>query len=753
MDQSEVSLPDTLTDEDVAKLEAEEAIGQQAKASSEVPDVLTDEEVFKLEEEEALNSKGEKPEFFRNPLDWYESRTGAPSRAFVDAAVDGKNPLWAFYKQWGENPNSAPDFKDTSEKLGVSSDPVQIGGRDIEISPNYNPYGVPEDEIANPYLEPTKIVPSEVVGFAGNMGLDWSNLVGSGLYKGAGKLFGTAAKKALWKSVALPTEGVLKTGAAGIDAVTGGKSAKQSLEGLANTVVPNVAPDYADFAQIARNNGIDPDLLPSPVKYGDESFLSMADRSVAEGPVGEPLRRKWNFARDSVDSAIDNRINVIGDGRPLSQPEAGNYLRESFNTARDNFFKQMDWTYSTVYNQVPGMKIHPMAKEILDSKLAGAEKYAKGLELRAIGTDEITQANQLNNAIAGIRNSKNVKQMYEALQRIRRYAYPKRGEFTFAATKPDIQNMRDLYAAVQKSIVDTTRLELGPNIANQLEANNKAMVNWFKDERLIESALDPDAAGEKVFKDLIFNGDSRQIQILKKRLPQEDINRLKGAFLQSLLKPAADGNTLLGSLRQAMHTRKNQIDALFTPEEAKGIRDLVALGERVGTHVISHSGTGPSNAFRKLLEGAWDGLVTSNIVEAMKKSADSAEALRLNPTPVEDRLKGFLKDSFSGPKTAFGDSAGANASKLGAGAGRALNIEVEEEKRKRESIPPALLPSIPPQSKMKIEGFDPSKTIQLDPLQAMQVDAEIKSSPTSSNIEKAKKLRLLRKHGRIVLDA
>lgn len=50
-----------------------------------------------------------------------ESVTGAPARASIGAAQEGKNPITAFGKQFGENPETAPTGEQLVEKSGVTN--------------------------------------------------------------------------------------------------------------------------------------------------------------------------------------------------------------------------------------------------------------------------------------------------------------------------------------------------------------------------------------------------------------------------------------------------------------------------------------------------------------------------------------------------------------------------------------------------------------------------------------------------------
>lgn len=75
----------------------------------------------------------------------FDSYTGAPTRAAIGAAQEGKNPLPAFKQQFGEDPNLAPSGKDIVMKAGVSGEPSTRYG----VSPA-GVLGVGMDMAANP---------------------------------------------------------------------------------------------------------------------------------------------------------------------------------------------------------------------------------------------------------------------------------------------------------------------------------------------------------------------------------------------------------------------------------------------------------------------------------------------------------------------------------------------------------------------------------------------------------------------------
>lgn len=102
-----------------------------------------------------------------NFLDKY-SPWGAPARAAIGAAQEGKPIFQAYTQQYGEDPSLAPSGKDIAAKAGISAKEF-----DLPI-------------IKNPYtMERYKASPAGIVGAVGETAIDPTTYVGFGPAKGA----------------------------------------------------------------------------------------------------------------------------------------------------------------------------------------------------------------------------------------------------------------------------------------------------------------------------------------------------------------------------------------------------------------------------------------------------------------------------------------------------------------------------------------------------------------------------------------
>jgi len=416
------------------------------------------------------------------------------------------------------------------------------------------------------------------------------------------------------------------------------QSAKNRMKSFWN---PDVDPSFEEFAAIAKKNGIDPSLLPEAVKFGPDSSASRAARNLAEGRFGEETLKKFNKTLDQVRDAYDKKILNYSKGVPTDEVTAGKILRDSYDEGVSKFFDQMDFTHNTVMQQVPGLKITPQSMEKIEASLNGVEKFATGRLERGVTQTQRQQAQQLLNAVSAIRaGNGSYKQTVEALRDIGEAAFQSKN--SLADVPVDVSKMRKIYSDLNESLIDTVRSNLGDDIANSLVDNNKAMSEFFGDKALISRIMgDKAISPENAFRSLVLNGDSQKLQALKKILPPEKWDYLKGAVLENITKRDPESNFAFKQLHNSMRNKKSALSAIFEPEELMENAGLVRLGDRFGSPVLSSSGTGASLSFQDIYK------VPANLsVDAIAlRNANKAAQKSLNPkieAPMRDvspRLK------------------------------------------------------------------------------------------------------------------
>ncbi len=402
------------------------------------------------------------------------------------------------------------------------------------------------------------------------------------------------------------------------------KSAKERLKSFWN---PKVDPSFKEYSEIAKKNGIDPKLLPESVKFGPNSSISRASRSIAEGRYGEETLKRFDKALDQVKDAYDKKIINYSKGAPVDEITAGKVLRDSYDEGVSKFFDEMDFSHNTIINQVPGLRLTDESLSSINSALNGIEKFAKGRLQRGITGTQRGQGQQLLNAVEAIRaGNGSYKQTVEALRDIGEAAFQSKN--SLADIPVDVQKMRKLYNDISESLINTVKSELGDDIANSLIANNKAMSEFFGDQSLIARVMgDKAIAPERAFQSLILNGDSQRIQALKKIISPEKWEYLKGAVLENITKRDAEGSFTFKQLHNGMRNKKNALSSIFTPEELSDYVGLVRLGDRFGSPVLSSSGTGASFSFQDLAKSTSnltvDALAIRNANKAVNKNLNS----------------------------------------------------------------------------------------------------------------------------------
>lgn len=420
------------------------------------------------------------------------------------------------------------------------------------------------------------------------------------------------------------------------------KSAKNRIKSYWN---PDVDPSYKDFVEIAKKNGIDPNILPESVKFGPDSAASRSSRALAEGKYGEETLKKFNQALGQVRESYDKKIQTYSKGLPIDEVSAGKILRDSYDEGVSKFFDQMDFTHNTVINQAPGLQLTPKSIEKISASLNGVEKFAKGRMARGVTETQRKQGQQLINAIEAIRSGNgSYKQTVEALRDIGEAAFQSKN--SLADVPVDVQKMRKIYNDLNEGLIDTVRSNLGDDIANSLVANNKAMSEFFGESSLVSRVMgDKSIAPEQAFRSLVLNGDSQKIQALKKILPPEKWEYFKGAVLENLAKRDPEGDFTFKQLFSSVRNKKNSLASIFEPEELADNLGIIRLGDRFGSPVLSSSGTGASLSFNDIVKEISDPTVNALAIRNANKSATSKLAPEKSSKVIE--ISKNLKDAPS----------------------------------------------------------------------------------------------------------
>jgi hypothetical protein len=538
--------------------------------------------------------------------------TGAPTRAAIGKLQEGEplEAISAFGKQFGEDPKLAPTGKQIAAKAGLSEEafidlPV-IGG----VSPA-GFFGLGIDIMA----DPTSIIPAGAIG----------------------KVFKVAGK-GLGKTVQVGVKGTAKAADVLTDSTIPSKlveladgTARNAVEVLKNKFTPTIADDFSDLSAIAKKNNIKlSGLALDSAKHGKEGFITRAARTMAEGPLGEPIQKEFKEVIEDVNSKVGDLVEKFSDGRVLSNEEAGKLLREEIEKSSDKLFNSIDFTYDEIRRQNPGLNFQVAAPESWDRfqrRMRGIRKELIGRVKR--GFRGTTQA-QAEETIRGIDNLVDVggnwKQTVEQLREIGREAFPKNLKFG-DPVPPDIDTLRDIYFATQEALIDATRKIMGDEIADDLILNNQLISQYIRDKGIVGKILNREAIGdETIFKNLLQNADSEKLRVLRRVVDNDDVmNKVRGTWLSNFIKENIEGDLSYRSIWNKFRDNKDMANHLFTPQEVNDFTDILKLGDRLGIPVMSTSGTGASNVLSELKSSIPEAIINDEVIKMMRRIAEGGE--------------------------------------------------------------------------------------------------------------------------------
>lgn len=558
-----------------------------------------------------------------------DSYTGAPTRAALNAGINGNNPISAFGQQFGEDPSSAPTGKEIATNMGF------------------------DNTTGNVYTNPKTGITSRsetsnagVVGLGIDLGADISNFVPAGaIVKGVAKGGLKVASKvpgfALKGSVAAIDLASGTSHASNI-AETTSKYIDRVVESTKSHFNPKVAEDFGSFTDIAKANGIDPSILPETVEFGKSSSIAKKSQHLAEGPGGDPFQAKYFEAHGAVENAMDKHLTNISGGASIpTDIEAGNALIEGHNNGIKAFFDQDMITHKKVINSNPGMVLTPEALKNIQSKMKGLKNHATGLSRRGTSA-QIAEAKSFLSGDAGLiersldkNGNLSYKRGAELLTNIGNEAFQK---VPFGSKPPANQvAMKDLYFSIRDSMYESSAHVLGPEAATELAMNNTIISDFLKDSGKVAKIFEGNLAPEKLF-ERVANGDSNQINALKEILSPEDFSKFKGALLNKTIIRNAEGAPLYKRTLANLAKKKSSLSIALQPEETKQFADLLRLGDRIGQPVLNTSSTHTASRFdvKKFAENIIDGGVGELELEKLKEIArGKASAIKIPSSDVK----------------------------------------------------------------------------------------------------------------------
>jgi len=165
---------------------------------------------------------------------------------------------------------------------------------------------------------------------------------------------------------------------------------------------------------------------------------------------------------------------------------------------------------------------------------------------------------------------------------------------------------------------------LVPGLGKTIKKSNKILSDYFTDRSFVTKIASKDIGSEKVFRSLIENGDTSKIQAIKNIISPEDFNKMKGAFIDSIIKRNSDDFISFKRLDTVLNRKKDVVSILFDPQELVDIKEVVRLGERMDIPVLPSTGVGASNKFSFVKDAVTSAASNRIVIDKLKARARAA---------------------------------------------------------------------------------------------------------------------------------
>lgn len=615
-----------------------------------------------------------------------DSVGGAPTRTFINDMAQGQgfvNSISNAATQFGADPTRAPTGQEVAKNLGLSEERGSIKRNPLAVQDEARAFNRPQalvPQTAEVYS------PAQVAGVGIDLVADPLNFIpvaaiakvaGKGA-KGAKTATGFVAKNSV-KAIeaATDTSFLSRTGE------TVSRYGESVADSVKNWFNPKVAPDFPEFQKIAADNGIDPAILPETVEFGAKSRIAKKAKQVAEGPAGAVVEKRFLEAAGAAENAFETRLAATSGGKVMSPADTGQFLAESYNKAVKQFFEQDFVTYDSVVRSAPGANLTQDALKNVQSKITGLRNKAKGRLTRGFGGQQEEAASILKDLDVFQRSldkqgNMSLKRANDLLKNLGEEAFKKYPIGTKIPT--DQKALQEVYFSLRESIVETVAHTGGQKMANELAMSNQIMSDFLKENGRIKKIFDGDLARDEIFKK-VQGFDLDEIDAMKSILPPEDFNKFKGAYINSLVIRNAEGGVLWKSSMKKMAGKADHIKAILDPEEAKGLADIMKLGDRIGDPILNTSSTNVAERFNlrnlggEILSGGADMVGLEELKATGRgKGVFSAQSRVVTPAPA-------TAGKFNPRNLPISSSKYIQAS----GAGRvSANQETNEEIKKRK---------------------------------------------------------------------
>ena len=155
----------------------------------------------------------------------------------------------------------------------------------------------------------------------------------------------------------------------------------------------------------------------------------------------------------------------------------------------------------------------------------------------------------------------------------------KKSPNSLADVPPDLARFRKLYGDLNDALIGTVEETMDAGAAKAIRDANAAFTKIYGDKGLLGRLGEQAASGEDLFSSVIQQGSTKEIQALKEYLEPQQLQALKGAFLDDLIKLDPEGKFTFRSTFNRLRDKQDIADALFEPGELDNFLSLIKLGD------------------------------------------------------------------------------------------------------------------------------------------------------------------------------
>lgn len=452
------------------------------------------------------------------------------------------------------------------------------------------------------------------------------------------------------------------------------------------------AQSYEKQLNVAKRNGIDPDLLNAKIKFGKESTLAKQEANLAEGvgPKAQDLVDRNTLLHKQIQSALNKNVDAISGAGPQSKEAAADLLRDKFTENVKNAMSNVESNYDTALEKFgqpeyfksllktkpilvreKTLKINKEAQKPLLKVLSDLEAKYRGVIKRTP-----SESGKYNGLITKINEFRKNADHYDDLLPTMRELGSKAFE---SDNLFDYNDMQAIYRGMRKTLLNAVPSEA---TRKSIEESNRMLEDIFIQKNRLkdvlgDSRISPMEAMDKIIK----RGSTTQIEALKKLYSPEDMAKVKSSVLRDIMAPIfrdlteESGKEISSGYKAAladMYRNRERYKVLFNPGELKNITELLMLGDKAGAPYLSLSRTGSSgaaeaNKLKEVIEtiaapiastvsAVPEGFKRRNLTRAEQELQESFfGAPAESPTMLQDLLKSSYNKTKKGAKYLSGE--------------------------------------------------------------------------------------------------